>query len=369
MRIGIPREIKSGENRVGATPDSVYALQAAGHRVQVEKGAGKNIGFTDEMYRQAGAQIVDRREELYENEMIIKVKEPLPPEYPLLKEGQILFCYLHLAPDPQQTKALLERKVIGIAYETVTDRDGRLPLLVPMSEIAGRLSIQVGATSLQIANGGRGVLLGGIPGVKPAHVVVLGGGIVGMEAMRMALGLSAEVTLLDHNLNRLRELDRIFPGVRTLYSTPASIQESLRTADLVVGSVLIPGKKAPKLVTREHLKIMQQGSVIVDVAIDQGGCAETSHPTTHAEPTYVVEGVVHYCVANMPAAVARTSTLGLTNATLPYALRLADNPLKAMREDIHLQNGLNVYRGSVTYQAVAEDLGYEYVPAKTVLSS
>lgn len=369
MHIGIPKEVKKDENRVGATPETVYSYVAAGHAVFVEKNAGLNIGFTNEMYEKAGATIVDSAKEVYKNQMIIKVKEPQASEFPLLHEGQILFTYLHLAPDPEQTKHLLERKVVGIAYETVTDAEGRLPLLVPMSEVAGRIAIQAGATALQIANGGKGVLLGGIPGVKPAKVVILGGGVVGTEAMRMALGLGADVTIFDRSLPRLRELDRLYaPALKTVYSTPAAIEEALISADLVIGAVLIPGKLAPKLLTRAHLKKMSPGTVIVDVAIDQGGCAETSKPTTHSAPTYVVDGVVHYCVANMPAACARTATQGLTNATLPYALKIANlGYKKALIEDAHLRNGLNVHLGKVTNKPVADDLGYEYFEPMSVL--
>ncbi|MES2274078.1 MAG: alanine dehydrogenase [Chlamydiota bacterium] len=365
MKIGIPKEVKKDEFRVGATPESARSLVEAGHSVQVQTHAGTKIGFTDEMYIKAGAHIVKSAEEVYQNEMILKVKEPQSSEFPLLREGQILFTYLHLAPDPEQTKHLLERKVIGIAYETVTDDQGRLPLLIPMSEIAGRVAIQAGATALQMVNGGRGVLLGGIPGVRPAHVVVLGAGIVGTEAMRMALGLGADVTIFDRNLNRLRELDKLFaPALKTVFSTTAAIEEAVIHADLVIGGVLIPGKTAPKLVTHAMVKRMMPGSVIVDVAIDQGGCIETSRPTTH---TYIVDGVVHYAVTNMPAACARTSTMGLTNATLPYALKIANlGYKKALKEDIHLMNGLNVYRGKVTNEHVAEDLGYQYFPSQNL---
>lgn len=369
MKIGIPKEVKMDEYRIGATPDTVRSFVKAGHSVHVQTTAASKIGFTDEMYRAAGAQIVSSAAEIYQNELIIKVKEPQASEFPFLKEGQILFCYLHLAPDPEQTKNLLERKIVGIAYETVTDDDGRLPLLIPMSEIAGRLSIQTGATALQMVNGGRGVLLGGIPGVRKGRVVVLGGGIVGTEAMRMALGLGASVTLFDRSLPRLRELDKLYaPGLKTLYSTPAAIEEAITCADLVVGAVLIPGKKAPKLVTHEMVKKMIPGSVIVDVAIDQGGSIETSRPTTHSSPTYVLDNVVHYAVTNMPAACARTSTQGLTNATLPFALKIANLGYEqAMREDKHLMNGLNVYFGKVTNQYVAEDLGYEYHSPESLL--
>ena len=370
MRIGIPKEIKKDERRVGATPHTVHALVEAGHKLQVQSGAGLQIDYTDEMYERAGARIVHSAKEVYQNEMIIKVKEPQDSEFPLLQEGQILFTYLHLAPDPKQTKELVDRKVIGIAYETVTDEQGRLPLLVPMSEIAGRLAIQVGATALQMSHGGRGVLLGGIPGVPKAKVVILGGGVSGTEAMRMALGLGAEVSIFDRSLNRLRELDRLYaPALHTVFSTPAAVQQAIKEADLVIGAVLIVGKKAPKLITREMLKTMKQGAVIVDIAIDQGGCTETSRPTTHTDPTYSVDGIVHYCVANMPAAVARTATQGLTNATFPYALKIANMGYeKAMREDYHLMNGLNVCLGKVTNLGVAEDLGYRYFDPKALLA-
>jgi alanine dehydrogenase len=369
MQIGIPKEVKKDENRVGATPETVYSYVTAGHSVFVEKNAGVQIGFTNEMYQKAGAKIVDSAKEVYSKEMIIKVKEPQDAEFPLLHEGQILFTYLHLAPDPEQTKRLIERKIVGIAYETVTDEAGRLPLLVPMSEVAGRISIQAGATALQLIHGGKGVLLGGIPGVKPAKVIILGGGVVGTEAMRMALGLGADVTIFDRSLNRLRELDKLYaPALKTLYSTPAAIDEAILTADLIIGAVLIPGKTAPKLLTRAHLQKMTPGTVIVDVAIDQGGCTETSRPTTHSNPTYVVDGVVHYCVANMPAACARTATQGLTNATLPYALKIANlGYKKALLEDPHLRDGLNVHLGKVTNKHVADDLGYEYFPPLSVL--
>ncbi|MEN9653990.1 MAG: Alanine dehydrogenase [Chlamydiota bacterium] len=369
MKIGIPREIKTSEFRVGATPYTVRAFVAAGHQVQIETHAGEAIGFSDRAYQEAGATIVGTPQDIYKNELIIKVKEPQASEFPLLHKGQILFCYLHLAPDPEQARELITKEVIGVAYETVTDASGRLPLLVPMSEIAGRIAIQAGATALQMNHGGRGVLLGGIPGVKPGKVVVLGGGVVGTEAMRMALGLGADVTLFDRNLAVLRDLDRLYaPALKTIYSTPAAIEEALIEADLVIGAVLIPGKQAPKLVTRAMLQTMKKGSVIVDVAIDQGGCIETSKPTTHANPTYVVDGVIHYAVTNMPAACARTATIGLTNATLPYALQLANlGYKKAMQVDSHLRMGLNVYRGKVTNPHVAEDLGYTYVSAETVL--
>lgn len=370
VTVGVPKEIKNHEYRVGATPSAVAALVASGHKVLVETMAGAKIGFTDDLYKKAGAQILSSPEELYKAaDMIIKVKEPQSSEYPLLREGQVLFTYLHLAPDPIQTKALLDAKVVGIAYETVTDFEGRLPLLTPMSEIAGRIAIQVGATALQIANGGKGVLLGGVPGVLPGKVVVIGGGVVGTESARMALGLGADVIVLDTNLSRLRALDALFgPRLKTVYSSPASLEESLKEADLVIGAVLIPGKLAPKLIKKEHLKLMSPGSVIVDVAIDQGGSAETSRVTSHSEPTYVVDGVLHYCVPNMPGACARTSTQALTNATLSYALKIANKGYKqALREDKGLKNGLNVCLGKVCHQDVANDLGLEYHPADEFL--
>ena len=369
MKIGIPKEVKPDEYRVGATPHTVHALVQAGHHVEVQSKAGAKIGYTDEMYAKEGAKIVGSAKEIYQNEMVIKVKEPQAAEFPLLHEGQILFCYLHLAADPEQTRHLLEKKVIGIAYETVTDETGRLPLLIPMSEIAGRVSIQAGATALQIVNGGRGVLLGGIPGVRPGKIAVLGAGVVGTEAMRMGLGLGADVTIIDKNLNRLRELDKLYaPSLQTVFSTPAIIYETVTQADLVIGAVLVPGAKAPKLITREMVKNMRPGSVIVDVAIDQGGSAETSRPTTHSSPTYEVDGVVHYCVTNMPAACARTSTKGLTNATYPYALKLANlGYKKALLEDRHFLDGLNLYLGKVTNAPVAEALGYEYTSPDKII--
>ena len=368
MLIGIPKEIKDHEYRVGATPAMVKVLVGSGHDVIIETNAGDKIGFTDVMYSEAGAQIVSGPEEVYNAEMIIKVKEPQASEYPLLKEDQILYCYLHLAPDPAQTKALLKSKVAAIAYETVTDHLNRLPLLIPMSEIAGRVSIQVGAATLQMANGGRGVLLGGVPGVAPGKVSVIGGGVVGTHAARMAMGLGADVTILDNNLSRIRELDDLFGHrLKALYSTPASVEESVAEADLVIGGVLIAGQKAPRLVTRNMVKKMKRGSVIVDVAIDQGGCCETSRPTSHSEPTYEVDGVLHYCVTNMPGAVARTSTLALTNATLPYALRLANKGYKkACEDDPGLAMGLNVCLGHMTNRdvwiALGEELGVPYCP-------
>ena len=370
MLIGIPKEIKNHEYRIGATPAMVKSLVAAGHVVWVESDAAKRIGFTNEMYESAGAQIKGSAREIYEAEMIIKVKEPQLPEFDLMHEGQVLFCYLHLAPDPFQTQKLLEKKVVAIAYETVIDADNRLPLLTPMSEIAGRIAIQAGAYCLQMANGGKGVLLGGIPGVNPGKVLVIGGGVVGTEAARMAMGLGADVTVIDRNLNRLRELDFVYGNkLKTLYSSPHIIDEIIGDIDLIVGAVLIPGKTAPKIITREHLRMMQPGSAIVDVSIDQGGCIETAKPTTHSDPIYVEEEIVHYCVSNMPGACARSATVGLTNATLPYALKLANvGYQKALLDDPLLREGLNVHHGKVTNQHVAVDLGYEYYPAKEVLS-
>lgn len=371
MLIGIPKEIKVHEYRVGATPEMVRLFIENGHKVLVQSQAGAKIGFTDDDYRFAGATIVNSAAEVYKAEMIVKVKEPQHSEFSLMHEGQILFCYLHLAPDPIQTKHLLEQNVIAIAYETVVDARGRLPLLTPMSEIAGRISIQVGATALQLNQGGKGVLLGGVPGVAPAQVAIIGGGIVGTEAARMAMGMGASVVVLDRDINRLRELDALFgPHLRTLFSSPSSIEEVLKESDLVIGAVLVPGKTAPRLVTKEMIKKMKPGSVIVDVAIDQGGCLETSRPTTHAEPTYVVDGIVHYCVTNMPGACARTSTLALTHATMPYALAIANKGyVKALSDNPGLMQGLNVCLGKVTNESVAHDLGYEYVPPQAMLNT
>lgn len=369
MKIGIPKEIKNHEYRVGATPAMVSMLVQAGHQVFVQSKAGEMIGYSDQHYQETGAIIVPSAKEVYESEMIIKVKELQPVELEMVKEGQILFCYLHLAPDPEQTAALIKSKAIAIAYETVTDQQGRLPLLVPMSEMAGRLAIQVGATSLQLNHGGRGVLLGGVPGVLPAKVVVLGGGVLGTEAARMAMGLGADVTMIDRDVALLRARDAVFgPRLKTLYSTPSAVDEAVAGADLVVGAVLIPGKTAPKLVNRSMLKKMAHGAVIVDAAIDQGGCTETSRPTTHSDPTYVVDGVVHYCVTNMPGAAARTATQALTNATGAYALLIANNGWKAaLASHPGLREGLNVCAGKVTNASVAHDLGYEFVPPEQML--
>ncbi len=370
MKIGVPKEIKNHEYRVGLTPAGAAALVAAGHEVVIQQDAGSAIGFSNACYADSGATLVDSAAEVYACPMIVKVKEPQASEYSLLYEGQVLFTYLHLAPDPQQTRALIERKVIGIAYETVTDARGQLPLLIPMSEVAGRLSVQAGATAMQMAYGGGGMLLGGVPGVSPAVVVVIGGGIVGTQAAKMAIGLGADVTVLDNNLERLRYLDDVFgPAMKTCYSDSATIAELTRSADLVIGSVLIPGKQAPKLITEQMVRAMKTGAVLVDVAIDQGGCAETSRPTTHSEPTYRVDDVVHYCVANMPGACARTATLALTNATLPYVLALADRGYRqALHDDPGLRNGLNVFLSEVTNAHVAADLGYEYRPAEELLA-
>ncbi|MER8541450.1 alanine dehydrogenase [Mesorhizobium sp. M1334] len=371
MRVGCPKEIKNHEYRVGLTPGSVREYVAHGHEVLVETGAGAGIGADDNAYRAAGATIAKTAADVFaKSDMIVKVKEPQPNEWAQLRDGQILYTYLHLAPDPEQTKGLLASGVTAIAYETVTDDRGGLPLLAPMSEVAGRLSIQAGATALQKANGGRGVLLGGVPGVLPGKVTVLGGGVVGLHAARMAVGLGADVTIIDRSIPRLRQLDDLFTGrVHTRYSTVEALEEECFSADIVVGAVLIPGAAAPKLVTREMLSGMKEGSVLVDVAIDQGGCFETSHATTHADPTYEVDGVIHYCVANMPGAVPVTSAHALANATLHYGLQLADKGLKALVDDHHLRNGLNVHKGKITNRAVAEALGYELVELKAVLAA
>ena len=369
MLIGVPKEIKNHEYRIGLTPAGARELVSHGHQVIVQRDGGKAIGLTDEMYEKAGATIVDSAEEIFRRaDMIIKVKEPQPVECAMLRPGQILYTYLHLAPDPEQTAALVKSGCTAIAYETVTDRKGGLPLLAPMSEVAGRMSIQAGAHALEKAQGGSGVLLGGVPGVKPANVLVLGGGVVGLNAARMAMGMNARVTILDRSLDRLKYIDELYGDrMTTMYSTVDAVEAQLPLTDLVIGAVLIPGAAAPKLITREQLKLMKPGSVLVDVAIDQGGCFETSKATTHQNPTYEVDGIIHYCVANMPGGVARTSTFALTNATLPYAVKLANKGLQAMLEDEHLLNGLNVHAGKVTYEAVARDLGYDYVPAAQAL--
>ncbi|SMF15887.1 L-alanine dehydrogenase [Tistlia consotensis] len=370
MHIGVPKEIKAKEFRVGLTPSSVRELVHHGHKVTVEASAGLGIGFTDELYRAAGAEIAPDAGSVFERaEMIVKVKEPQASEIAMLREGQLLFTYLHLAPDLPQTEGLVKSGCIAVAYETVTDRLGRLPLLAPMSEVAGRMSIQVGAHCLEKEQGGSGMLLGGVPGVAAAKVVVLGGGVSGTNATRMAMGLEAHVTVIDKNLHRLYELDLQFGAMlNTIFSTVDAIEQHVLTADLVIGAVLVPGAEAPKLVTREMVRAMKPGSVLVDIAIDQGGCFETSRATTHDDPTYVVDEVVHYCVANMPGAVARTSTQALNNATLPFTLALADKGYrKALADDPHLMAGLNVARGQVTYKAVADVHGLAYVPPQEAL--
>lgn len=371
MLIGTPKEIKNHEYRVGLTPAGARELKAHGHEVLIQKGAGLGIGLSDAAYLAAGAELVETAAEVFARaELIIKVKEPQAVECKMLRAGQVLFTYLHLAPDPEQTKGLIDSRCVAIAYETVTDRAGGLPLLAPMSEVAGRMSIQAGAHAMEKAQGGNGVLMGGVPGVAPAEVVVIGGGVVGYNAARVAVGMGANVTILDRSIPRLNWLDTVFDGrLKTLYSTADALEACISTADLVIGAVLVPGAAAPKLVTRAMLKHMKPGTVIVDVAIDQGGCFETSRATTHQNPTYVEENVVHYCVANMPGGVARTSTFALTNATLPFALALANKGYqKALLDDAHLCSGLNVHKGRVTYQAVADVLGYDYQPAEQALA-
>src|SRR5689334_18356835 len=370
MRIGVPTEIKDNEYRVGMTPAGASVLTFDGHEVFVQAGAGNGSGFSDDEYKGAGAKILADADGVYDQaEMIVKVKEPIAPDLKRLKDGQLLFTYLHLAPVPDLTKALLDKKIIGIAYETITDERKRtLPLLTPMSEVAGRMSVHVGAYYLHKPNGGRGVLLGGVPGVLPSDVVIIGGGVVGTNAAKMAVGLGARVTILDTNLERLRQLDDIFRGtVQTLASNSAHITSAVREADLLIGGVLIPGAAAPKLVTRAMISEMKKGSVIVDVAIDQGGCVETAHATTHSNPTYEVDGVIHYCVANMPGAVPRTSTIALTNATLPYTRRLARLGFAQAIADPGLAEGVNVYQGKITYKAVAESQGREYTALQQLL--
>ncbi len=370
MIIGIPKEIKNHEYRVGMTPAAVREAIHHDHTVIVQAGAGDGIGCDDDAYRQAGAQIVaDAATVFARADMVVKVKEPQPNECRMLRKGQLLFTYLHLAPDPEQTELLLRSGATAIAYETITDDKGGLPLLAPMSEVAGRMAIQVGAVALQKANGGSGVLLGGVPGVAPGRVTIIGGGVVGANAAKMAIGLGAEVTVLDRSLPRLRALDDIFQGrLRTEFASIDATEQAAYAADLVIGAVLIPGAAAPKLIQRRQLTRMKPGSVIVDVAIDQGGCFETSRATTHAEPTYMVDGVVHYCVANMPGAVARTSTFALNNATLPFTLALADKGWKkACTEDAHLRAGVNVHAGMITHAAVANALGKAFTPVASVL--
>ncbi len=365
MLIGVPKEIKPDEYRVGLTPTSVRELVSRGHQVCVETGAGVGIGMSDTVYQRSGASIEDDAAAIFAAaDMIVKVKEPQPAECARLRDGQILFTYLHLAPDPDQARALLDSGVIAIAYETVTGPDGSLPLLAPMSEVAGRMAVQAGAHCLEREAGGAGILLGGVPGVKPANVVVIGGGVVGTNAIRVAMGMEAQVTVIERSLPRLQELDFQFGGrLNTIYSTTEALEEYVADADLVVGAVLVVGAAAPRLVTRDMLREMRDGSVLLDVAIDQGGCFETSRPTTHSDPTYIQEGIVHYCVANMPGAVPRTSTFALNNASLPYTLALADKGYpQALLDDAGLREGLNIHCGQVTHPAVAEALGYPYVP-------
>jgi alanine dehydrogenase len=369
--VGVPKEIKPQENRAGLTPGSVHELVVAGHEVLVQAGTGAGIGCDDVAYAAAGARIVpDAAAVFAQAELVVKVKEPQPSEIAMLRPGQVLFTYLHLAPDPEQTRGLVASGCTAIAYETITDDHGRLPLLAPMSEVAGRMAVQVGAVALQKQHGGRGVLLGGVPGVAPGKVVVLGGGVVGTHAAKMAVGLGAEVTILDKSLPRLRELDDLFGSrVRLLYASASEVEHATLAADLVIGAVLVPGASAPKLLTRAQIARMLGGSVLVDVSIDQGGCFETSRPTTHADPTYVVDGVVHYCVANMPGGVARTSAFALNNATLPFTLALAGKGWRrACSEDRHLRAGLNVHAGHITCEPVARSLGLPFVPAQDALA-
>ena len=370
MIVGIPKEIKNHEYRIGMTPAGVRELINRGHQVLVETEGGVGVGFDNASYEAVGAQIVASPEDIFAAaDMIIKVKEPQANECRMLRSGQVLFTYLHLAPDPDQAQLLLESGVSAIAYETVTNAKGGLPLLAPMSEVAGRMSIQAGAHHLEKAQGGNGMLLGGVPGVEPARVVVLGGGVVGTQAAKMAAGLGAQVTIFDRSIERLQQLDDLFQGRAVgLYSTQNAVEQYVRAADLVIGAVLIPGASAPKLVTRDDVAAMRPGAVLVDVAIDQGGCFETSQATTHQSPTYVVDDVVHYCVANMPGGVARTATMALTNATLPFALKLADKGLAALQDDDHLRQGLNVHAGHITHEAVAAALNADYLPSDKALN-
>lgn len=370
MVIGVPKEIKTNENRIALVPAGAEVLIRNGHTVLVEKEGGSGSGFTDETYRATGAKIVDSAEEVFQQaDMIMKVKEPLLQEYDLIREGQILFTYFHFAASEELTLAMMKSKAICIAYETVETNKGDLPLLIPMSEVAGRMATQEGAKYLEKYFGGRGILLGGIPGVKPARVVILGGGIVGYNAAKIAAGMGAEVTILDLDLDRLRYLDDVMPkNVRTIKSSPYTIRETISEADLVIGAVLIAGAKAPHLITRQMLKLMKPGAVIVDVAIDQGGCIETMQPTTHEDPTYVVEGIIHYAVANMPGAVPMTSTVGLTNATLPYAVAIAHKGYqKAAIENVEIAKGINIINGKITYNGVAEAFDLPYTPLKNVI--
>jgi alanine dehydrogenase len=360
MLVGVPKEIKTHEYRVGLTPESAREYVAAGHQVIVQTGAGMGISKTDADYSAIGAEIVDSAEEVFARaEMVVKVKEPQPNEWVQLRDGQILFTYLHLAPDPDQAKGLMDSGVSAVAYETVTAPDGSLPLLAPMSEVAGRLSIEASAHAGHANNGGRGILMGGVPGVLPAKVVVIGGGVVGTHAARMAVGLGANVEILDRSLPRIRELDDLFQGrATTRYSNAGTIEDAITDADVVIGAVLVPGKSAPRLVTRDMLSLMQRRAVLVDVAIDQGGWFETSKPTTHEDPTYLVDDIIHYCVANMPGSVPHTSSYALNNATLPFGLALAKHGIAACERDPHLTPGLNVHHGKIVNEAVAESLGF-----------
>jgi len=370
MRVGILKELKKDENRVSLTPAGAEVLVCAGHTVYIETQAGVNSGFTDELYVEVGAKILPSPKDVFDNsDMVMHVKEPQPSEYKLIREGQIVFTYLHLAAAEELTKALIDNKSISIAYETIQKDDGSLPLLTPMSEVAGRMAVQEGAKYLEMAFGGHGVLLGGVPGVEPGTVVVLGGGVVGTNAAKMACGLGAKVYIVDMNLDRLRYLSDVMPkNCIPIMSSPATVRKLIAEADVVIGAVLVPGAKAPKLVTKDMLKIMQKGAVLVDVAIDQGGCFETSHATTHSEPTFEIDGIVHYCVANMPGAVAKTSTMALTNATLPYALEIANKGWKqAMKENIEIAKGANIIDGKVTYSGVAEAFGLSYTDIESLL--
>ena len=370
MLIGVPKEIKNHEYRIGLTPAGVRELVANGHQIMIQQQGGEAVGLNNGLYLAAGAEIVSEAAEIFARaELLIKVKEPQPQECKMLRPEQTLFTYLHLAPDPKQTKLLVDSGATCIAYETVTDDAHTLPLLAPMSEVAGRMAIQEAAVCLEKSHDGSGVLLGGVPGVEPGNVVVIGGGVVGLNAARMAVGLGATVTILDRSLSRLKQIDEMFDGrIHTLYSTADTIESQLKTADAVIGAVLIPGAAAPKLITRAMLKLMKKGSVLVDVAIDQGGCFETSKATTHTDPTYIVDGIIHYCVANMPGGVARTSTFALTNATLPFVLELANKGSRqALLDNEHLRNGLNVYKGMITVEAVAKSLGYNYVDSINAL--
>jgi alanine dehydrogenase len=372
MIIGIPKEIKEDEYRVAIVPAGVHVLKQRGHRVLIERGAGDGCRIHEQEYLDAGAEILEGSSEVYDrSEMIMKVKEPLRQEYNLLREGQILFAFLHLAPAAELAAALLEQKIIGVAYETIQDEEGSLPLLVPMSEVAGRMAVQVGAHFLEKTQGGRGVLLGGVPGVARGRVTIIGAGTVGRAATKIAVGMGADVYMLDVNQNRLMQMDDLYGNrVTTLISNDENLRFCVTNSHLVVGAVLIPGARAPKLVTKEMIRAMKSGAVVVDVAIDQGGCVETSRPTTHQHPTYVVDEVIHYCVPNMPGVVARTSTFALANMTLPYAVKLADHGLiKAVAQDRALERGVNLYKGLVTYENVARSLGYNYTPLREALSN